>query len=90
MYLGPEGSTGKFSRLKRFPVRQCCVKAVADRGKSPGRFFAVAVMKAIVARVLTEYDVRLVEPEKSRWFTWRTFMIPREETLVALTPRAER
>lgn len=56
---------------------------------SPGRFFGVVVLKAIVGRVLMEYDARLVEPEKPRWYTWRSFMVAHDDTLVALTPRTK-
>ncbi|OTA90309.1 hypothetical protein M434DRAFT_390630, partial [Hypoxylon sp. CO27-5] len=55
----------------------------------PGRFYAAAVMKVIVAQMLLLYDCELVEKESSRWFTWRSSMLPKPSTTVILTRRTE-
>ena len=56
---------------------------------SPGRFYAAALAKVIVAQIIRNYDLRLVDPQKPRWFTWRTSRVPREDTMMVFTPRAE-
>ncbi|KAK4033683.1 cytochrome P450 [Parachaetomium inaequale] len=61
----------------------------AGRQTCPGRFYAAALAKVIVAQIISNYDLRLVDPEKPRWYTWRTTRVPREETLMVFTPRAE-
>jgi cytochrome P450 len=54
----------------------------------PGRFYATAFMKVVVAQLLMEYDFTLVEPEAKRWVSWRVARIPRPWTKLAFTPRA--
>ena len=58
-----------------------------DVGDSPGRFYAAAVMKVVVAQIISNYDVELVEPDAPRWWTWRSSMLPKASTMVTLTPR---
>jgi cytochrome P450 len=54
----------------------------------PGRFYASAFMKVVVAQMLMEYDFKLVEPEAPRWISWRVARIPRPWTKLTFTPRA--
>ena len=56
---------------------------------SPGRFYAAALAKLVIAHLVDEYDFHLVNPEAPRWFTWRTCRIPREDVMVVFTPRKE-
>lgn len=53
----------------------------------PGRFYAAAMMKTILALFITKYDMALAEPERARWFAWRTFIYPLPSTKVVLHPR---
>ncbi|KAL3462038.1 cytochrome P450 [Aspergillus heterothallicus] len=53
----------------------------------PGRYYAAAVMKLILAQVIVEYDCRLADPAARRWFTWRSTMLPNPRTKVVFTPR---
>ncbi|KAI2470639.1 cytochrome P450 [Annulohypoxylon bovei var. microspora] len=55
----------------------------------PGRFYAAAVMKVIVSQMLLNYDCELVEKDSSRWFTWRSSMLPKPSTAVILKHRTE-
>ncbi|KAI1273034.1 cytochrome P450 [Xylaria sp. FL0933] len=55
----------------------------------PGRYYATAAMKVIISQVIANYDVRLVDADASRWFTWRSTMLPRKNTMVIFTPRTE-
>jgi hypothetical protein len=54
---------------------------------SPGRFYAAAIMKLLVAQVILNYDVELVNKDAKRWWTWRSSMLPLEGTLVKFTAR---
>ncbi|KAI1775359.1 cytochrome P450 [Hypoxylon cercidicola] len=56
----------------------------------PGRYYAAAVMKVIVAQVVLHYDCALVDPDATRWFTWRSSMLPKKDTMVIFTPRRGR
>ncbi len=58
------------------------------QGYSPGRYYAVAVMKVIMGQLLMHYNCELVDADASRWFTWRSTMLPKENTMVVLTPRS--
>lgn len=49
----------------------------------PGRWFASLIMKLILVRVLTGYDVYMPETKGSRVFSWRTSFIPKEGTMVS-------
>ncbi|KAI0435910.1 cytochrome P450 [Xylaria telfairii] len=53
----------------------------------PGRYYAACVMKIIIAQILTYYDCRLDDPRARRTFTWRSTMLPLEQTKVVFTPR---
>ena len=54
---------------------------------SPGRYYAAAVMKTMLAQVIIQYDCELVDKEAPRWFTWRSSMLPKEKTMVVFHPR---
>lgn len=54
---------------------------------SPGRYYAAAVMKTMLAQVILKYDCELVDKKAARWFTWRSSMLPRKNTMVMFRPR---
>tara|TARA_R110002003_G_scaffold110_2_gene9237 strand:- start:5154 stop:5345 length:192 start_codon:yes stop_codon:yes gene_type:complete len=54
--------------------------------KSPGRYYASAVMKVILGQIIMNYDCELADPEAPRWWTWRSSMLPKEKTMVIFTP----
>ncbi|KAL4744749.1 hypothetical protein BDW72DRAFT_199290 [Aspergillus terricola var. indicus] len=51
----------------------------------PGRYYATAVMKLVLAQIILEYDCRLVDPAARRWFTWRSTMLPNPRTKVVFS-----
>ncbi|KAI0546096.1 cytochrome P450 [Xylaria curta] len=51
----------------------------------PGRYYAVAVMKVIMSQIIMNYDCHLVDTSASRWFTWRSTMLPKKGTMVVFT-----
>ena len=51
----------------------------------PGRYYAVAIMKAVISQIIMNYDCHLVNPGDSRWFTWRSTMLPKKDTMVVFT-----
>ncbi|TRX96846.1 hypothetical protein FHL15_002152 [Xylaria flabelliformis] len=51
----------------------------------PGRYYAVAVMKVIMSQIIMNYNCHLVDPDASRWFTWRSTMLPKKDTMVVFT-----
>ncbi|KAI2618907.1 cytochrome P450 [Hypoxylon sp. NC1633] len=53
----------------------------------PGRYYATAVMKVMLAQIVLNYDCELVDKDASRWFTWRSTMLPKKGTMVVFTPR---
>jgi hypothetical protein len=55
---------------------------------SPGRFYATAVMKTLLALFITKYDMQLEEKAATRYFAWRTFIYPYASTKVIFRPRA--
>ena len=63
------------------------VVSYANIYPSPGRYYAAAVIKVILAQIILHYDCELVQPEAPRWFTWRSSMLPKESTLVTFVAR---
>ncbi|KAJ0418881.1 cytochrome P450 [Aspergillus carlsbadensis] len=55
----------------------------------PGRFYAAAVMKMVLAQIIRDYDCSLVDPTARRWFTWRSTTVPRPGTKVVFSPRRD-
>ncbi|KAK9792200.1 putative Cytochrome P450 [Seiridium cardinale] len=53
----------------------------------PGRFYAAAFMKVVVAQLIMNYDFTLMKPNAPRWITWRTAKIPRPWTKMAFSKR---
>ncbi|KAI0101984.1 cytochrome P450 [Nemania sp. FL0031] len=51
-----------------------------------GRYYAVAVMKIILGQIIMYYNLELVDKEASRWFTWRSSMLPRSNTSMVSRP----
>ncbi|UKZ75705.1 hypothetical protein TrVFT333_003397 [Trichoderma virens FT-333] len=58
------------------------------RSACPGRFYATAVMKTLLALFITKYDMQLENPKAARYFAWRTFIYPYASTKVVLRPRS--
>ncbi|KAK4071690.1 uncharacterized protein Triagg1_5928 [Trichoderma aggressivum f. europaeum] len=59
------------------------------RSACPGRFYATAVMKTLLALFITKYDdMELEDPKAARYFAWRTFVYPFASTKVILRPRS--
>ncbi|KAL4756766.1 cytochrome P450 [Aspergillus foveolatus] len=54
----------------------------------PGRYYAAAVMKLVLAQIILEYDCRLVHQAARRLFTWRSTMLPNPRTKVIFSPRS--
>ncbi|KAK8001020.1 hypothetical protein PG991_013242, partial [Apiospora marii] len=76
-----------------FKVPQPSTSKLTDAGDSwhvwgtgrmvcPGRYYASAVMKLLVGLVVMNYDCELVDARESRWFTWRSCILPREDTMM--------
>lgn len=76
-------STPFSSQLLAIPYMR---KVLTNTYHSPGRFYASAIIKVILAQILLKYDCNLVEETPSRYMTWRTTMIPKHQTMVRLTP----
>ncbi|KAG8158165.1 hypothetical protein KVR01_011926 [Diaporthe batatas] len=55
----------------------------------PGRFYAAAVMKAVLGQVILNYNCELAEPGSPRWFIWRANRLPKATTAVIFTPVEE-
>ncbi|KAM7192968.1 cytochrome P450 [Naviculisporaceae sp. PSN 640] len=53
----------------------------------PGRYYATAFMKTVVAQLLLDYDFKLAEPDSKRWISWRIAKIPKPWTKVVFVPR---
>ncbi|KAH8593607.1 cytochrome P450 [Bisporella sp. PMI_857] len=53
----------------------------------PGRFYASAIIKIMLAQIIATYDVELVDKEAPRYFTWRSSMLPKAKTMVVFAPR---
>ena len=53
----------------------------------PGRYYATAAMKVIISQIIMNYDMKLINADAIRWFTWRSTMLPRKDTMVMFTPR---
>ena len=54
---------------------------------SPGRFYASTATKLIMSHILMNYDASFVKPEKEVAAIWRSYVLPRRDTLVRFTPR---
>ncbi|KAL6238695.1 cytochrome P450 [Aspergillus navahoensis] len=54
----------------------------------PGRYYAAAIIKLVMAQIILNYDCRLVDPGVPRWFTWRSTILPSPKTKVVFSPRS--
>lgn len=54
--------------------------------QSPGRFYGAAMMKVMLSQVIIKYDCELVNKDAPRWWTWRSSMLPKEDTMVIFRP----
>ncbi|RYP79128.1 hypothetical protein DL771_000106 [Monosporascus sp. 5C6A] len=52
-----------------------------------GRWYASAAIKIMLGTLITKYDIKLVNPEAKRYFSWRTFIYPYESTRIIMEPR---
>ncbi|OTA76492.1 hypothetical protein M434DRAFT_38836 [Hypoxylon sp. CO27-5] len=52
----------------------------------PGRFYAAAVMKVIMGQMIMQYDFDLVEKNAPRRLCWRSTILPKHSTVLAVTP----
>ncbi|KAK0741614.1 cytochrome P450 [Apiosordaria backusii] len=55
----------------------------------PGRFYATATFKLIIATIVRKYDLRMVKPGVKRWWTMESALVPREVGIV-FTEREDR
>lgn len=53
---------------------------------SPGRFYAVAVMKIVLGQIILNYNCELVEPDSPRWMVFRANILPKAKTAVVFSP----
>ncbi|KAI0409850.1 cytochrome P450 [Xylaria palmicola] len=51
----------------------------------PGRYYAACVMKIIIAQIIMNYDCRLADPNARRMWTWRSTMLPIQQTKMVFT-----
>lgn len=54
---------------------------------SPGRFYASISMKLIIAHIVKGYDLKLLDQNKERSSTWRSYVFPRQDVFMQLFPR---
>jgi cytochrome P450 len=86
--VNDQGQTFNFAQptpSKLVDVEQAWHVWGVGRMACPGRYYAVAVMKAIMGQIIMNYDCRLVDPSANRWFTWRSTMLPKKDTIVIFT-----
>ncbi|PYH94337.1 cytochrome P450 [Aspergillus ellipticus CBS 707.79] len=48
----------------------------------PGRFYAATVLKLILVYMLESWECQLADSKVQRWRTWRSSIVPREDTMV--------
>ncbi|GLA93291.1 hypothetical protein AtubIFM61612_010485 [Aspergillus tubingensis] len=53
----------------------------------PGRHHAAFIIKIIVVHIVTNYTLRLADPEAPRWWTWEDFRMPFASTRVLFSKR---
>ena len=52
----------------------------------PGRYYASAIMKTMLAQIIMKYNCELVDPKAPRSFTWRSTTLPRPGVMVNFKP----
>jgi cytochrome P450 len=57
---------------------------------SPGRFFASFEMKSVIALLVRRYDFKLANADVPTTWVWRTFILPRKDTVLLMRERAVR
>ncbi|RDL40096.1 Cytochrome P450 [Venustampulla echinocandica] len=55
----------------------------------PGRFFASFEMKSVIALLVSRYDFKLANADKPTTWLWRTFTLPRKDTVLLIRERSE-
>lgn len=56
---------------------------------SPGRFYVSIATKLIIAHVLKNFDCSLLDQNRKNFFTWRSYVLPKEDVLVKFSPRVQ-
>ncbi|XXH06065.1 U3 small nucleolar RNA-associated protein [Hypoxylon texense] len=51
----------------------------------PGRYYATAVIKVIMGQIIMNYNLKLANDDAPRWFTWRSSILPRSNTMVVFS-----
>ncbi|KAH8589196.1 cytochrome P450, partial [Bisporella sp. PMI_857] len=51
-------------------------------GSFPGRFYASRILKLMLVHILEQWECKLLDPAATRYTTWRTSIVPREDTVV--------
>jgi cytochrome P450 len=59
----------------------------SGRMTCPGRFYSATAMKLVMAHILQNYDVELVDEKAPRSWIWRTTQTPHEDASVIFRPR---
>ena len=54
---------------------------------SPGRFYASAALKMMVANTLVKYEMKFVDKTASRTFSWRSAIVPRSSNSLMVRER---
>jgi cytochrome P450 len=52
----------------------------------PGRFYATAVMKSVMAAFIRNYEIELANPASMRHMSWRSFIYPLPTTKITVQP----
>jgi cytochrome P450 len=55
----------------------------------PGRFYATAIMKSVMAAFIRNYEIELANPASMRHMSWRSFIYPLLTTKVTVQPLVE-
>ncbi|KAI9647910.1 hypothetical protein NHQ30_004299 [Ciborinia camelliae] len=55
------------------------------RMSCPGRYYATAFIKVVLAQLILNYDFGLVEPGAPRWMIWRAVRVPKSKTMGVFT-----
>jgi hypothetical protein len=57
--------------------------------RSPGRFEASLVMKIVIAKMVSKFEMRLADENARRMWSWESFCMPYEGTKILLKERVE-
>ena len=68
----------------------CGVDDTDARDLSPGRFYAAAVLKLVLARFLLDYDCELQPFRGGRSVQWRSTVVPKGSIKLVVRQRTEK